>query len=464
MAKTTFLSWSQTAGNNQDIDGIGILGSNAVANFDNAFRTLMAQLRRDIDGKIVYANKSANYTAVADDNNAVHRFTAAATVSLTAAATLGDSWHYTVFADGGAVIIDPNASELINGATTYTVQDGNIATIICDGSAFRIFVTGLTGESINGGPLSGFRNKIINGAFDIWQRATSLGSGTGQRYAADRWANRSTGSTYTVSRQDFALGTALPSGVSRFYRVVVASVANFNNFMAFGHTIESVTSLAGKTATLTFYAKADAAKNIAVFTYQYFGSGGSPSAQVDSNAQLVALTTSWQRFDILLTIPSVSGKTLGTDGYDSLGLVFYLDAGGAWNAQSANLGQQSGTFDFAKISVVEGDARAEIDPFSPRHIQQETDLCQRYYEAQTTRVQSISVGTGSAVWPIRFSYAVNKRILPTLGITASSTSGAITGATTLVRSGLDAADYALTFNAIDTLGSGTFALTADAEL
>lgn len=136
MAKNTFLDFDTTASNNTDIAGIGIQGSNAVKNFDDAFRTIMAILRRDLDNGTVYASKSSGYTAVANDNNAFHRYSAAATIALTAAATLGADWHYTVFADGGDLVIDPNASELINGATTLRVPDGSYAYIICTGTAF----------------------------------------------------------------------------------------------------------------------------------------------------------------------------------------------------------------------------------------------------------------------------------------------------------------------------------------
>jgi len=142
MAKNTFLDWDTTAGNNTDIGGIGILGTSAVNNFDDAFRTAMAQLRAGVDGKVVYAAKSGNYTAVANDNAAWHRYTATATVSLTAAATLAANWHYFVQADGGVVTIDPNASETINGATTLVLQSGQAAMIICTGSAFIAVVEG----------------------------------------------------------------------------------------------------------------------------------------------------------------------------------------------------------------------------------------------------------------------------------------------------------------------------------
>lgn len=136
MAKNTFLDWSTTASSNTDIGGTGILGTNAVSNFDDAFRTLMAQLRSGVDGKVVYAVKATNYTAVANDNNAVHRYTATATVTLTAAATLATNWHYTVIADGADVTIDPNGAETIDGLSTLIVPNGSSAYIICNGSAF----------------------------------------------------------------------------------------------------------------------------------------------------------------------------------------------------------------------------------------------------------------------------------------------------------------------------------------
>ncbi|MBB3520883.1 hypothetical protein [Rhizobium sp. BK456] len=88
------------------------------------------------DQDLVYAVKSGDYTALASDDNAVHRFTAAATLTLTAAATLGANWHYCVIADGGDVTIDPNGSETIDGAATLILKDGYSVEIICSGAAF----------------------------------------------------------------------------------------------------------------------------------------------------------------------------------------------------------------------------------------------------------------------------------------------------------------------------------------
>lgn len=154
MAKSTFLDFSTTAGDNTDCGGIGILGTNSVSNFDNAFRTLMAILRRDLDNGTVFVTKSGAYTAVANDNNAFYEFTAAATLTLTAAATLGADWHMMVFANGGDVTIDADGTELINGAETLVVSDGDAAYLICTGSAFvAIAIPGVAGvaklETVN---------------------------------------------------------------------------------------------------------------------------------------------------------------------------------------------------------------------------------------------------------------------------------------------------------------------------
>lgn len=88
------------------------------------------------DNDLVYATKTGDYTALAADDNAVHRFTADATLTLTAAATLGSGWHYVVIADGADVTIDPSGAETIDGAATLVVPNGYSTTIVCSGSAF----------------------------------------------------------------------------------------------------------------------------------------------------------------------------------------------------------------------------------------------------------------------------------------------------------------------------------------
>jgi predicted small integral membrane protein len=149
MARNSFAEWSKIASDNTDIGGINIAEGCAPSGINNAIRTMMAQLSGGAENGAVYAAKSGNYTSVVADENAYLRFTAPATLSLTAASTLGANWHVFVHAAGGSVIIDPNASETINGATTITLASGQACFIICTGTAFFAFTyAGLAAENI----------------------------------------------------------------------------------------------------------------------------------------------------------------------------------------------------------------------------------------------------------------------------------------------------------------------------
>jgi hypothetical protein len=221
------------------------------------------------------------------------------------------------------------------------------------------------------------KNYVINGKFDIWQRATTqTTSGYG---SDDRWNNSNTGSTKTTSRQAFTLGqTDVPENPTYFSRTVVTSVAATGNFTAKFQRMENVLLSSGKTFTLSFYAKADATKNIAVEFTQSFGTGGAPSADVTSiSVTTLSLTTNWQKYTVTGVFPSVTGKTLGTGGNDYFQFIFWLEAGATFNARTNTLGQQSGTFDLANVQLEEGSVATN---FEFRNPQTELALCQRFYE------------------------------------------------------------------------------------
>ena len=83
-----------------------------------------------------YSTENAAFTVLETNRAFVFDCTATLTSSLTAAATLGEGFIFTIKANGGDVTIDPNGTETINGATTLVVADGTSATVICNGSAF----------------------------------------------------------------------------------------------------------------------------------------------------------------------------------------------------------------------------------------------------------------------------------------------------------------------------------------
>jgi hypothetical protein len=314
---------------------------------------------------------------------------------------------------------------IVNNLTTggYAIQvktSAGVAILIPNGTSRLIYCDGtdcFSGDTagfltnINGGPVNTFRNKIINGDFEFWQRNTTQ---TSNGYGSDdRWGNQHVGSTKVHSQQAFALGhTFVPGNPSLYSRTVVTSSAGAGNYALKLQWMEGVHILSGKTVTITFSAKADASKNIAVELYQNFGTGGSPSTGVSTPCGLKALTTSWQKFSFTAVLPSISGKTLGSDGNHSTGLIFWFDAGSTNAARASSLGQQSGTFEISRVSVVEGDATKEADPFSPRHTQQERELCQRYYE-RCANIWIADATNTSGYYQISF-WKVTKRAAPSI--------------------------------------------------
>jgi len=227
-----------------------------------------------------------------------------------------------------------------------------------------------------GSTLLGRRNAIINGNFDVWQRGTSQTAGG--YGSADRWNSSIGTSTQSVSQQTFTVGqTDVPNNPKYFYRNVVTTGSTAGSYAAVQYKIEGVETFAGETVTLSFYAKADSSKNIAVEFTQYFGTGGSPSTAISSiEVTTVALTSSWAKYTVTVDIPSVSGKTLGTNGNDFLRFYFWLDAGSDFNARTNSLGNQSGTFDIAQVQLEKGSVATA---FERRSYWEELALCERYY-------------------------------------------------------------------------------------
>jgi hypothetical protein len=239
------------------------------------------------------------------------------------------------------------------------------------------------------------RNYIINGNFDIWQRGTSQEtSGYG---SADRWScGHANTSAKTASQVAFTTGqTDVPDEPTYFMRHAVTTSSQAAEYCVLQQRIESVRTLAGKTAILSFYAKANAAKNISLEFIQDFGTGGSPSAGVEGiGVQKIAITTSWARYTATVTIPSISGKTVGTDNNSYIVVQFFFTAGSDFNARTDSLGNQTGDFDIAKVSLIEGSL--DVAP-TPRSFAEELALCQRYYQRFNCSAGWNRVGNGIIV-------------------------------------------------------------------
>ena len=246
---------------------------------------------------------------------------------------------------------------------------------------------------------------IINGNFDIWQRDTSQ---TATGYGSDdRWRNDIVGSTQVHTQQIFTVGQSdVPNNPDFFSRTVVTSVVGVSNFTRKYQKIEKVSTFAGETVTLSFWAKADASKNIAIEFKQDFGTGG--STDIDSiGSQLVALTTSWTKHEITIAMPSILGKTIGTT--DRLEFSFWFEAGSNLDSRTASLGQQSGTFDIAQVKLEKGSTATD---YITKTYAEELIDCQRYYYrmgGNTFTAYSIGQVTSGVLAAFVFSFPTSMR-------------------------------------------------------
>ena len=265
-----------------------------------------------------------------------------------------------------------------SGASTAAVLTvgNNGETLVADSSAS----TGLRYQP----NFSAGKNAVLNGAFDIWQRGTSLNLGNNvQSFLADRWQSLVSFSagTASVSRQTFTPGTAPVAGYEGqyFQRVNTGTTATY---VELNTKIENVQTFAGQTVTLSFWAKSSSNVTIKDLIRQYFGVGG--SANVDSGQTSYNLTTSWQRFSRTLTLPSLSGKTIGTGSY--LQLYLFQDSGALGGLNIDLWGVQ-----------IEASNTATAFQTATGTIQGELSACQRYYFRTTATSQAYTAFTGTGI-------------------------------------------------------------------
>ena len=316
--------------------------------------------------------------------------------------------------------------------------------------------SGGTTATVNGIPLRPGvldpENRIINGAFDFWQRGTSF---TSSGYGADRWSQAIDGGTVTQSRQAFALGDTFGNNnPTFFYRQTVSGQSTSAQYAIISHAVESVRSYAGQTITLLGWARRSSGSgNMAVEGGQVFGSGGSPSSTVLLSPQTVTLTSSWAAFAVTIAVPSISGKTLGTNNNDYFRVSFWTSAGSTYNARTNSLGIQTIGVDLWGVHIKVGThTTAATDLYKQPELGPELQRCQRYYETGVSG-QFYNFTAGTVTAGVSTFFAATKRAAPSV---ASSGLVVETASTSGFRA------YAVITTGT-WLGSGT-TYTADAEL
>lgn len=243
-------------------------------------------------------------------------------------------------------------------------------------------------------PLNGWRNAIINGDFSVNQRGLNSSGQVGGsalttgQYGQDRWVIEFSGGTTTYSAQTFTAGNPITGQEpTNFAQVAVSGQSAAGDYALLEQRIEDVRTFAGQTLTVSFWAKATSGTpKVSVELIQVFGGGG--SSPVNNYVTQVTLSTSWTRYQASVTLPSISGKTIGTNNAVWLGL--WCSAGSTLNSRTNSLGTQSATFQFWGVQI---EAGSVATPFERRPQQVELALCQRYYWRTTADNPSVTYAT-----------------------------------------------------------------------
>jgi hypothetical protein len=348
---------------------------------------------------------------------------------------------------------------------------------LTDVNLFRIdgnigFTSNLQTSALNGGPLAGTRNRIINGDMRIDQRnagAAVTVNNSAAFYATDRWFGfgMTTAGVFTLNRS-----TSSPTG---FTNSLAATCTTADASIAAGDRYFVNQAIEGFNAADLGFGAAGAQAVALSFWVQSSLTGTYCAALVNSagNRSYVAeysitVANTWEYKTIY-----IPGDTTGTwlsDNGIGVGVRFTLATGttyqttaNAWAAGNFNAtsnqvnwmsSSSSRTF---RITGVQLEPGTVATPFERRSYGQELALAQRYYQVfgdLNLTISGRSTNASTTVMPIVFRTTMR---------TAPTVAGTLT-----VGSGLSFSSTIDTMRVIGTAdGNGTFVVsnsTASAEL
>ncbi len=274
-------------------------------------------------------------------------------------------------------------------------------------------------SSLNGGALSGARNRIINGDMRIDQRnagaSVNLADGV---YNLDRWQ----GSVSQASKVTIQRSTTAATGFTHSQLLTVSSAMTFGagDYCGNAQSIEgfNVSDLGfgtanAKTVTVSFWARSSVTGTYSVAFHN------EATNRSCAKAYTISAANTWEYKTI-----TFQGDTSGTWLTDnSVGMKVYFALGmgstyggatdGTWNSTlklavtgQTNWASTAGATFY--ITGVQLEAGSVATPFERRSYGQELALCQRYYSIKTQQI----VAAASPAVPV--TYKVTMRAVPTI--------------------------------------------------
>jgi len=275
--------------------------------------------------------------------------------------------------------------------------------------------------NLNGGPLAGMRNRIINGNFAIGQRGTTFASSANNddAYTLDRWYILSDGNdAIDITRETSVVPT------NQKYAIAL-DVETANKKFGIAQIIESdnCVGLTGGTVTLSFKAKVSSTTkldNVKAAIVAWSGTADTVTSDIISawgaegtNPTLIANAT-YENTPANLNV---------TTSYASYSLSANIDTASTNNIIVFIWSDVTDTTagDFLYITDAQLEPGTVATPFERRSYGQELALCQRYFLSATTSA-TLNVSGSTANVSYVGNFPVTMRANPTIdGVAASFT-------------------------------------------
>jgi len=273
------------------------------------------------------------------------------------------------------------------------------------------------GNAFDDGALSN-RNLIINGGFQIHQRASSV-TGSAQGYiTADRWYLRRTGSGVTFDSD-------VTSGVLTCENPSAATGFDLR------HGIEWEDRFYGKTMTLTFTATTGSGT---IHVDASVVDGGVSSTTSEEHCHLQGTTTDISSYEGSGLVKSGNNYTITFDVPSDADVSFTPDM---LRIAIGNTSAASQSITLSQVQLEVGDTAT---PFEHRSYGDELARCQRYYEKNFNQADAPSAGLGipdrttgvvfgSANYGFEVNFSVTKRTAPTMVYYRGDTAGSASSGT-----------------------------------
>ena len=266
----------------------------------------------------------------------------------------------------------------------------------------------VSGDLVPATPLS-HRNMIINGAMQVWQRATAATAASQSYHTVDRWKMlESTDGAYTSEKHTMSLAELNTTGHSTALKLVPTTADTDIEASQYAYISQSIEAqncqhlqygtANAKTLTLSFWVKSNIT---GIWTINITKRDTTNAVYVSEYTINVANAWEQKTITISPTAGSTSyitgaGGVIANDNGQGLELAFNLGYGSNWNSATSNtwnngtnwsttnhsttasfMANTNNTFYLTGVQLELG---SSATPFEHRSFADELRLCERYYQ------------------------------------------------------------------------------------